>query len=426
MNPVRNIPSLVTSQLSSKLDETPRPYNPTLPTIPEIVDTKIDSDIKTLVPTFESAQIPWIEHDYKSRNNQAFQELGKAHAFLTRTRRKSSAIVKVVDLLKLLYMTRSRSVGPLRVRLALLEISHRRRCAGKVGKFSMGEMRSLIKGTKMTEAEILKIVRNPRVDVDNDIIEEMAASLSQHDLSRDVWVPRRLIRYLAAEGSRLEIATMLVAMIRRIHSRFNRARFSARMVADIAQANEKHVRAAILKLQERKLIQRNRQAERWSVNKWGSLYDFPDDLSIDPHGEGKPVRAAPKKRGRFVKCLFSAVFAALAATTRTDAQDLKGANLIKLDPTLHVEQQLIMQNAPPSTTETAEARRKAAAAAAALEFDLGPQGMAYKNTFSNVHSAAAAAEVLQVRGWESFQRYRLSNTPHIPKQAPWQKRKTTN
>jgi hypothetical protein len=136
----RENPSRLTRSLSSKLDEPPHSYTQNLTADPRIVDINSSSDSSDLESAFQTAHIPWIEHGYKTRFNLEYQALGREHRYITRTRRKSALICKLSDLLKLLYLLRTRKISAVRSRLALLEISHRRRCAGRVGTFSIARV----------------------------------------------------------------------------------------------------------------------------------------------------------------------------------------------------------------------------------------------------------------------------------------------
>jgi hypothetical protein len=398
------------------------------------------SEIEGLVPTFETVDIPWIEHGYKTRFNLTYQALGREHRYLTRTRRKSALICKLSDLLKLLYIARTRKIAPLRSRLALLEISHRRRCAGRVGTFSMGEFRSLVGGTRITDQEVLALLKNPKVDVSENTLHEMAKVLGQERLDRPVWIPRRLVRHLAAHGSRLEIAASLTLAARRMVNRFGRARVSARMVAELAGANEKHVRSALESLQFKRLLIKNKQAERWSVNRWGSLYDFPEDLSIDPLNEQKPLRAPPRRRtsmgfsprshGVVLSMLVVSGCPKRPFTGRPDRgaatpSTQKGANLINPDPSSLLEQQQSLaeplQMAPPNAEHAAE-RRRLGLLAKNLWLDRGEAGAFYRNAWSNLHTPEAATEALSVWGFDHCRSIRRQFPPHRPAQAPWRKK----
>jgi len=390
------------------------PYEPTLPAISEIVDTKLFSDIRSLDSVFENAQIPWIEHCYKAAKNLKYQELGRAHRYFTRTRRRSSLVFNLSDLLKLLYLTRTRNVAQIRTRLALAEIAHRRACAGRVGRWSMTEFRVLVGSTRITDSEVMRVVQNPRVEVPEGALEAMAAKLGRHNLQGKVWVPRRLVRYLAKRGSRLEIAVMLTMMARRMVNRFQRARVSARLVAELSDSKEAHVTAAMLKLQERRLLMRNRQAERWSVNRYGSLWEFPEDLSITAGEEVRPLRAPPRRVGRFERRPLKALLSAMLRATLMQ----KGGDLINTDPSLQLEPQLLMGKPPAGppvvASEVGRERKRLASAAAALKLFRGEQGDAYRSAWSNVHTAAGAAEVFELRGFVDYQRLRDEFPPHIP------------
>jgi len=400
------------------------PSNTNLPPLPELVDIKITNDISILAPSFPSAEIPWIQHSYKARKNKRYQELGADNVKLTRILRLSSTIVKCSDIIKLLALSRTRDVAQVRVRLALLEMAHRRQCAGKVGKFSLRELRTLIGATRITDADILAIVDAPKIDASETTIQEIADRLGQTNLDRPVWIPRRTLRHLAAEGSRLEIAAMLTLLVRRMRARFGRARVSAQMIADCAGAGERHAAAALLKLQEKRLIMKNNQAERWSINRWGSLYDFPEDLSIDPNNEQKPLRAPPKAKRTFTRVALSAVFALWSTSIHAEQ---KGMPLINRYPSLQLEPQLIAPTVlpvvPQRPSEARNERKTAAAAAALLKIDRGPQGFYYRNAFKNVHDAEQAAEVLELHGFEKFNSYFNRFPPHIGTGKPWRHRK---
>lgn len=389
--------SRLTRSLSSKLNAPPHSYTENLPADPLIVDTKYDSDSSHLESAFQTVEIPWIEHGYKTRFNLEYQALGREHRYLTRTRRKSSIICKVSDLLKLLYLLRTRRISYVRSRLALLEISHRRRCSGRVGKFSMGEFRALVGDTRITDAEVRALLRNPKVPVEEETLEEMAQVLGQDRLDRPVWIPRRLLRHLAAYGSRLEIAAALTLAIRRMVNRFGRARVSARMIAELVHAQEKHVRTALQTLASKRLITKNKQAERWSVNRWGSLYDFPEDLAIDPFDQRKPLREPPRRRTPrgFSPRSHGAVLLLLTQ---------KGVDLINRDPSSLLEQQRSLaqrlEMAPPNPEFEAE-RRRLGLLAGKIALD--------RQVPRTLHAL------------DTYQRYRFQTPPHIPRQAPWRK-----
>lgn len=305
----------------------------------------------------------------------------------------------------------------------------------------MREFRKLVGDTRITDQEVYAILKNPRIPIKWEEVEAMGEIIGQEQYERKVWIPRRLVRHLAAEGSRLEIASMLVMMARRMVNRFGRARVSARMIAILADAQEKHVRTALLSLQEKRLIQKNQQAERWSVNRWGSLYDFPEDLSIDPKATERPIRATPRRVPKvFANVTYATVMGLLAACTPLKAPLVqgqetpvvttsmqKGADLINKDPSLQLEPQQLMPivgaMAPPEPSEMARERRRLAAAARLLEIDQGPQGACYRNCWSNVHSAAAAAEALSLYGYQTYQSTIEKYPPHVPAQAPWNKRR---
>lgn len=394
-NPREN-PSRLTRPLSSKLDEPPHSYTANLPADPRSVTKNFPNDLGELTPAFETADIPWVEHGYKTRFNVEYQALGREHRYFTRTRRKSALICKLSDLLKLVYLTRNRRIAYVRARLALLEISHRRRCAGTVGTFSFAEFRALVGTTRITDREVRALLENPKIPIHPDALESMAQTLGQDRLDRPVWIPRRLVRHLAAHGSRLEIAAALVLAARRMVNRFGRARVSARMVAELAGAQEKHVRSALQTLASKRLIIKNKQAERWSVNRWGSLYDFPDDLSIDPFNEQKPLRAPPKRRASrgFSPRSHGAVLSLLTQ---------KGVDLINPDPSSLLEQQESLseplQMAPPNPEFQAERER--------LGF------LAGKFRFER--------EQPEPSDPFAYHRIRSQYPPHIPKQAPWRK-----
>jgi hypothetical protein len=224
----------------------------------------------------------------------------------------------------------------------------------------------------------------------------MAQTLGQDRLDRPVWLPRRLVRHLAAHGSRLEIAAALTLAARRMVNRFGRARVSARMVAELVGANEKHVRTALQSLASKRLIIKNKQAERWSVNRWGSLYDFPEDLSIDPFNEQKPLRAPPKRRTPrgFSPRSYGAVLLLLTQ---------KGANLINRDPSSLLEQQESLgkplQMAPPNP-EFQAVRGRLGLLAGNFRFE---------------------REEAQAPDPFAYHRIRSQYPPHIPRQAPWRK-----
>ena len=386
----------LTRSLSSKLDEHPHSYTQKLPADPRSVTKNFPNELGELAPAFETADIPWIEHGYRTRFNLEYQALGREHRYITRTRSKSSLICKLSDVLKLLYIARTRKIAPLRARLALLEISHRRRCAGRVGTFSMREFRALVGATRITDQEVRALLQNPKVNVSENTLEEMAQVLGQDRLDRPVWIPRRLIRHLAAHGSRLEIAAALTLAARRMVNRFGRARVSARMVAELAGANEKHVRTALQTLTSKRLLIKNKQAERWSVNRWGSLYDFPEDLSIDPFNEQKPLRAPPRRRTSrgFSPRSHGAVLLLLTQ---------KGANLINPDPSSLLEQPRSLgeplQMAPPNPEFQAERERLGLLAGKCRFEREGPEPF---RAFS-------------------YDRLRSHYPPHIPKHAPWRK-----
>lgn len=393
----RENPSRLTRPLSSKLDELPHSYTQNLPADPPIVDINSSSDLGELEPAFQTVDIPWIEHGYKTRFNLEYQALGREHRYFTRTRRKSSLICKLSDLLKLLYLLRTRKISGVRSRLALLEISHRRRCAGRVGTFSMREFRALVGDTRITDGEVRALLQNPKIPVSENTLEEMADTLGQDRLDRPVWIPRRLIRHLAAHGSRLEIAAALTLAIRRMVNRFGRARVSARMVAELVHGQEKHARTALQSLASKRLIIKNKQAERWSVNRWGSLYDFPEDLAIDPFDERKPLRELPRRRTPrgFSPRSHGAVLLLLTQ---------KGVDLINRDPSSLLEQQRSLgeplQMAPPNPEFEAERRR------------LGL--LAGNSRFERLERRPPHA-------LDTYQRYRSQTPPHIPRQAPWRK-----
>jgi hypothetical protein len=392
----RKNPSRVTNPLSSKLDGLSHSYTCKLPADPQIVTRKLFNESGDLVPAFETVDIPWIEHGYKTRFNLEYQQLGREHRYITRTRRKSSLICKLSDILKLVYLTRNRRISHVRARLALLEISHRRRCAGNVGSFSIREFRALVGTTRITDAQVLALLHNPKIPVSEDALYQMAQVLGQDRLERPVWIPRRLIRHLAAHGSRLEIATALALAARRMVNRFGRARLSARMVADLTGASQKHVRTALQSLASKRLIIKNRQAERWSVNRWGSLYDFPEDLSIDPFNEQKPLRDPPKRRRSvgFSPRSHGAVLMLLMQ---------KGANLINKDPSSLLEQQESLgqplQMAPPNPEFRAERPRLGLLA----------------GNFRFEREQPEAPDPF------AYDRIRSQYPPHVPKQAPWRK-----
>ena len=393
----RGNPSRLTRSLSSKLDEPPHSYTQNLTADPRIVDINSSSDSSDLESAFQTAHIPWIEHGYKTRFNLEYQALGKDYRYITRTRRKSALICKLSDLLKLLYLLRTRKVSAVRSRLALLEISHRRRCAGRVGTFSIAEFRALVGTTRITDSEVRALLKNPKVNVTEETLEEMAKVVGQDRLDRPVWLPRRLVRYLAAHGSRLEIASALTLAIRRMVNRFGRARVSARMIAELVQAGEKHVRSALQSLASKHLLIKNRQAERWSVNRWGSLYDFPEDLAIDPLNEQKPLRAPPKRRSPrgFSPRSHGAVLLLLTQ---------KGVDLINRDPSSLLEQQRSLgqplQMAPPNAEFAAERQR------------LGLQAGNFRHE---------GREPRPDHALDTYRHYRQQSPPHIPRQAPWRK-----
>lgn len=414
----RGNPSRLTRSLSSKLDEPPHSYTQNLTADPRIVDINSSSDSSDLESAFQTAHIPWIEHGYKTRFNLEYQALGREHRYITRTRRKSALICKLSDLLKLLYLLRTRKVSAVRSRLALLEISHRRRCAGRVGTFSMGEFRALVGTTRITDSEVRALLKNPKVNVTEETLEEMAKVVGQDRLDRPVWLPRRLVRYLAAHGSRLEIASALTLAIRRMVNRFGRARVSARMIAELVQAGEKHVRSALQSLASKHLLIKNRQAERWSVNRWGSLYDFPEDLAIDPLNEQKPLRAPPKRRTPrgFSPRSHGAVLSMLIPshpiprvgmgweTTQRSSSTQKGVDLINRDPSSLLEQQRSLseplQMAPPNAEFAAERQR------------LGLQAGNFRHE---------GREPRPDHALDTYRHYRQQSPPHIPRQAPWRK-----
>jgi len=392
----RETPSRLTRSLSSKLDELPHSYTQNLTADPRIVDINFSSDSSELESAFQTADIPWIEHGYKTRFNLEYQALGREHRYFTRTRRKSALICKLSDILKLLYLARTRKISALRSRLALLEISHRRRCAGTVGRFSMREFRGLVGDTRITDQEVRALLNNPKINVHEDVLESMAQAMGQDRLDRPVWIPRRLVRYLAAHGSRLEIAASLTLAARRMVNRFGRARVSARLIAELAGAQEKHARAALQSLQSKRLLIKNKQAERWSVNRWGSLYDFPEDLAIDPLNEQRPLRAPPRRRTSrgFSPRSHGAVLLLLTQ---------KGADLINRDPSSLLEQQESLaeplQMAPPNPEFQAE-RQRLGLLAGKFRFEQGePRTL---DPFA-------------------YDRLRSHYPPHIPNQAPWRK-----
>lgn len=393
----RENPSRLTRSLSSKLDELPHSYTQNLTADPRIVDINSSNDSTDLESAFQTAHIPWIEHGYKTRFNLEYQALGREHRYITRTRRKSALICKLSDLLKLLYLLRTRKISAVRSRLALLEISHRRRCAGRVGTFSIAEFRALVGTTRITDSEVRALLKNPKINVTEETLEEMAKVVGQDRLDRPVWLPRRLVRYLAAHGSRLEIASALTLAIRRMVNRFGRARVSARMIAELVQAGEKHVRSALQSLASKRLLIKNRQAERWSVNRWGSLYDFPEDLAIDPLNEQKPLRAPPKRRTPkgFSPRSHGAVLLLLTQ---------KGVDLINRDPSSLLEQQRslgeALQMAPPNAEFAAERER------------LGLLAGNFRHE---------GREPRPEHALDTYRRYRLQHPPHVPRQAPWRK-----
>lgn len=393
----RENPSRLTRSLSSKLDEPPHSYTQNLAADPRLVDINSSSDSSDLESAFQTVDIPWIEHGYKTRFNLEYQALGREHRYITRTRRKSALICKLSDLLKLLYLLRTRKISAVRSRLALLEISHRRRCAGRVGTFSMREFRALVGDTRITDREVRALLQNPKISVTENTLEDMARVVGQDRLDRPVWIPRRLIRHLAAHGSRLEIAAALTLAIRRMVNRFGRARVSARMIAELVHGQEKHVRSALQTLTSKRLIIKNKQAERWSVNRWGSLYDFPEDLAIDPFDEQKPLRDPPRRRTPrgFSPCKHGAVLILLAQ---------KGVDLINRDPSSLLEQQRSLgkplQMAPPNPEYAAERRWLGLLAG---NFRLERQ------------------EPRPPHALDTYQRYRSQTPPHIPRQAPWRK-----
>lgn len=261
----------------------------------------------------------------------------------------------------------------------------------------MREFRGLVGGTRISDGEVLAILRNPKITVSEETLEAMAETLGQDTLDRPVWIPRRLVRHLAAHGSRLEIASALVLAIRRMVNRFGRARVSARMIADVAKAGEKHVVKALQSLQSKRLIIKNKQAERWSVNRWGSLYDFPADLGIDPFEDQKPVRALPRRRSSkgFSPARYGEVLQLLTQ---------KGGDLINRDPSSLLEQQRSLsdrlQMAPPNPEFELERRRLSLLAG---KYRLDRQGP------SPLHAL------------DVYQRYRSQCPPLIPRQAPWRK-----
>lgn len=394
-----------------------RPYEPTLPAIPQIVERKLFSDIKSLEPVFENGDIPWIEHNFKNRKNKGYREVAKLNLYFTRTRRRSSTILKVADLLKILYLTRTRRVAQIRTRLALLEMAHRRRCAGRIGPFNLKEFRALVGTTRITDAEVLAIAKDPRIEVDDFYLRDMLNDLGRDNYDRAVWVPRRILRYLAKKGSRLEIASMMVLLARRMHGRFGRARCSAGLIRRLTGAKETHIRKALLTLQEKKLVMKNRQAERWSVNRFGSLWEFPSDLTVNPEGKTRPAREAPKRRGTYRNLTLGAYLRATLSATQTQ----KGGDHINTDPTLQLEPQLLMQKVAPivprSRSEVAKERYGEAAAAAALELFNGVQGEVYRRCWSNVHDAAAAAEVYSLWGFGVYERLRAEYPPHVKREG---------
>jgi hypothetical protein len=393
----RENPSRLTRSLSSKLDEPPHSYTQNLTADPRIVDINSSSDSSDLESAFQTAHIPWIEHGYKTRFNLEYQALGREHRYITRTRSKSSIICKLSDVLKLVYLLRTRRISAVRSRLALLEISHRRRCAGRVGTFSIAEFRALVGTTRITDSEVRALLKNPKINVTEETLEEMAKVVGQDRLDRPVWLPRRLVRYLAAHGSRLEIASALTLAIRRMVNRFGRARVSARMIAELVQAGEKHVRSALQSLASKHLLIKNRQAERWSVNRWGSLYDFPEDLAIDPLNEQKPLRAPPKRRSPrgFSPRSHGAVLLLLTQ---------KGVDLINRDPSSLLEQQRSLseplQMAPPNAEFAAERQR------------LGLLAGNFRHE---------GREPRPDHALDTYRHYRQQSPPHIPRQAPWRK-----
>lgn len=393
----RGNPSRLTRPLSSKLDEPPHSYTQNLAADPRIVDIKSPSDSSDLEPAFQTVEIPWIEHGYKTRFNLEYQALGREHRYITRTRRKSALICKLSDLLKLLYLLRTRKISAVRSRFALLEISHRRRCAGRVGTFSMREFRALVGDTRITDGEVRALLQNPKIPVSENTLEEMARVLGQDRLDRPVWIPRRLVRHLAKHGSRLEIAAALVLAIRRMVNRFGRARVSARMIAEVVQAGEKHVRSALQSLASKRLLIKNKQAERWSVNRWGSLYDFPEDLAIDPFDEKKPLREPPRRRSPkgFSPRSHGAVLLLLTQ---------KGVDLINRDPSSLLEQQRSLgqplQMAPPNAEFAAKRQR------------LGLQAGNFRHE---------GREARPDHALDTYRHYRQQSPPHIPRQAPWRK-----
>jgi hypothetical protein len=261
----------------------------------------------------------------------------------------------------------------------------------------MREFRGLVGDTRITDQEVRALLQNPKVNVTEETLEEMAKVVGQDRLDRPVWLPRRLVRYLAAHGSRLEIASALTLAIRRMVNRFGRARVSARMIAELVQAGEKHVRSALQSLASKHLLIKNRQAERWSVNRWGSLYDFPEDLAIDPLNEQKPLRAPPKRRTSrgFSPRSHGAVLLLLTQ---------KGVDLINRDPSSLLEQQRSLaqplQMAPPNAEFAAERQRL---------------GLLVGN-FRHEGREPRPEHAL-----DTYRHYRQQTPPHIPRQAPWRK-----
>jgi hypothetical protein len=260
----------------------------------------------------------------------------------------------------------------------------------------MREFRGLVGDTRITDQEVRALLNNPKINVHEDVLESMAQAMGQDRLDRPVWIPRRLVRYLAAHGSRLEIAASLTLAARRMVNRFGRARVSARLIAELAGAQEKHARVALQSLQSKRLLIKNKQAERWSVNRWGSLYDFPEDLAIDPLNEQRPLRAPPKRRTSrgFSPRSHGAVLLLLTQ---------KGVDLINPDPSSLLEQQESLaeplQMAPPNPEFQAE-RQRLGLLAGKFRFEQGePRTL---DPFA-------------------YDRIRSQYPPHIPNQAPWRK-----
>lgn len=279
------------------------------------------SEFSNLQSRFTSAEIPWHERHSKAQNNEQLQEFSDRVTYLTRSRRKASIRVNLSELIGLIYLTRTRKVAEVRTRLALLEIRERRKIAGRVGVFSLQEARKLLGSTRVSNKTILHL-KDSNIEIGRDVIEGIAENLHQRNLSRRVWIPRRLIRYLASEGSRIEIGVALLLCLRRRYYRLQRSRLGTRLAAQVLLCGRQYIRAATRKLQEKHIIIKH-QGAWWATKRYGTQYEIASDMEL-------PTRSNVNRRVRNYKKL-------------REEKNAKRYPLLKIEPRyIYLEQQQLI------------------------------------------------------------------------------------